>query len=63
MPYTEIHLYPDNDKYGSMDNMNRIANFIRPLQIPLYIHRNLYEGEKDFGVSKDKIIEQVSKLI
>ena len=52
----DIHLYADND----VDNykLYYIAEMLQPYQIPLTIHRNIYPGEKDFGVSMDKIIDQ-----
>lgn len=59
LPYVEFHFYPDNDKYGSNDAMNRVANILRPIQAPIYIHRNLYPGEKDFGVSLSNIKESI----
>ncbi len=63
LPYLEIHLYPDNDQYGSDWVMNDIANYIRLLEYPLYIHRNLYPGEKDFGTDISHIDERISRLI
>lgn len=62
LPYTEFHIYPDNDKFGSNRVMNNIANIMRPTGIPIYVHRNLYPGEKDFGVRPEKIKEVIMKL-
>lgn len=62
LPYVEFHYYPDNDKYGATKNMQKIADYLRPLNIPMYLHRNLFPGEKDFGVSIDKINEAVMLL-
>ena len=62
LPYTEFHFYPDNDKFGSNDRMNIVANIIAPTCSPIYIHRNLYPNEKDFGVSKEKIQESIYRL-
>lgn len=63
IPFFELHIYPDNDKSGSNEVMNRIANYIKPLiNSPIYIHRNIYPNEKDFGVSPDKIKESVILL-
>jgi hypothetical protein len=59
IPYFELHYYPDNDESGSNQVMQRIVNYMRPFNCPIYIHRNLYPGEKDFGVSMDKIKESV----
>ena len=63
IPYCNIHIYADNDKSGSNEKMNKIASAIRPLRFPLYIHRNLYNGEKDFGVSSERIKEGVIQLL
>lgn len=62
LPYVEFHFYPDNDKFGSNQVMNKVANILRPLQCPIYIHRNLYPGEKDFGVRLDHIKESIIKI-
>ena len=62
LPYVEFHYYPDNDQYGSNQNMMRVANFLKPMNIPFYIHRNLYPGEKDFGVSPDHIQESIQQV-
>ena len=42
--------------------MEKIVNVVKPFCCPIYIHRNLYPGEKDFGVSMDKIREAVIKM-
>lgn len=62
LPYVEFHFYPDNDKYGSMKNMNYIISRIPDKSIPVYIHKNDYYGEKDFGVSVERIKESVMKV-
>ena len=62
LPYVEIHLYPDNDQYGSMKAMEKINRTIAIFTMPLYIHRNMYPGEKDFGVSPDHIDEQIIQM-
>lgn len=62
LPYIELHFYPDNDKYGATKNIKKIANYFRPLNIPVYLHRNMCKGEKDFGVSIDKIDEKIILL-
>lgn len=60
--YFDLHLYPDNDNHGNDDNMIHIANLLKPYGVDVYIHRNMSPGEKDFGVCKDKIKEQVYKI-
>ena len=62
IPYFELHYYPDNDESGSNQVMNKIINVVKPFGCPIYIHRNLYPGEKDFGVSADKIKESIIKM-
>ena len=62
IPLAEFHIYPDNDKYGSTRNMRFIADYMRPLNIPVYLHRNTMEGEKDFGVTPDRIRESIELL-
>lgn len=63
LPYVEFHYYPDNDKFGSNERMYRIANLLKPIQAPFYIHRNQCYGQKDFGVSPDKIVESIEQII
>ena len=60
LPYVELHFYTDNDQKKS--EMEGIHRYLLPMNIPIYIHRNMKEGEKDFGVSKENIIESILKL-
>ena len=62
LPYIELHLYPDNDKLGSMDRMKSIARKIPDRSIPIYIHKNNFEGEKDFGVPLNRIMENTMRI-
>jgi hypothetical protein len=62
LPYVEYHIYPDNDKYASNNRIRRIADYLRPLNIPVYMHRNIYPGEKDFGVRPEHIDESIILL-
>lgn len=55
--YFNLHLYPDNDKYG--DIIEDIYNVIYPYGATLYEHRNVYPGEKDFGVPIERIFENI----
>ena len=61
IPNLVIHLYADQDidRFIIVD----LAEFIRPFGIPLYLHRNAYPGEKDFGVPIDRIVDSVEKLV
>ena len=56
----EFHIYPDADilEYTMMD----IAELIYPYHFPIYIHRNIYPGEKDFGVDITRIQESINKI-
>lgn len=57
-----IHIYSDNDK--SDKDHKKYLNRINKLWFDnIYIHRNTYNNEKDYGVPKDKIIDSYYKLI
>lgn len=60
--YIELHLYPDNDSSGSDRKINQIVQYLVPYHIPIYVHRNIMVGQKDMGVSADKIQESIIKL-
>lgn|SRR5574344_3308 len=62
LPYIELHLYPDNDQYGDNHVMEKLLYLIPDPTIPIYIHRNMYPHEKDFGVPARRIKESISKL-
>jgi hypothetical protein len=62
LPYAEFHIYPDNDKQGSNSKIKRVAEYLKPLHTPVYIHRNMFPGEKDFGVPIDRINEKVIRF-
>ena len=62
LPNTELHIYPDNDKYGTTNRIKYIMNCINDIYTPVYIHRNTYPGEKDFGISRDKIVESIQRI-
>jgi glycosyltransferase involved in cell wall biosynthesis len=44
LPYVELHFYPDNDQ--SNEVIEKIAKYVEPMLIPVYIDRNIKEGEK-----------------
>jgi hypothetical protein len=64
LPYVELHFYPDNDNLGSANQMNIVANNLKELDLsmPIYIHRNMYPNEKDFGVDPSHIQESIMRL-
>ena len=53
----EIHIYMDNDQ--SQKTIYDTSNLLRYFNIPLYIHNNAYPNEKDYGVPRDRIIDNV----
>lgn len=61
IPNLIIHLYADQDidRFVIVD----LAEFIRPFRIPLYLHRNTFPGQKDFGVPINQIRDSSEKLI
>ena len=62
LPYVELHYYPDNDKLGSNHQMDIVYQALKGLQFDMYVHRNMYPDEKDFGVTPDRIRETIRKL-
>ena len=57
--YFDLHIYPDNDKYGSQAMIDELYYLIKPYGATLYEHRNTCPNEKDFGVSSNRIIENI----
>ena len=57
----EIHYYPDRD-IPDRDIYN-IAEFFEPYGFEFYIHRNVYNGEKDFGVPANRIVDRCRKIV
>lgn len=54
-----IDLYLDNDT--NSDTYRPIAKRLYRMGIPLIFHKNQYMGEKDYGVSREKIIDKSFK--
>lgn len=56
----ELHIYIDND----IDDweIEKVYKIINPIGIDIFIHKNMYKGEKDFGVRISNIQEQITKL-
>ena len=61
LSYIEVHVYIDNDVKDYV--VTDIKNYLSVFNIPFYLHRNLKEGEKDFGVPLDRIKESIIKLL
>lgn len=57
--YFDLHVYPDNDDMGSKDMINELIDIVDPFNATLYEHRNLFPGEKDFGVPLYRINETI----
>lgn len=60
VPNINVHVYIDSDK-DNQRNINKIANSIYGLGIPLYIHRNLIG--KDMGVPVSNIKESITQIL
>lgn len=58
----EIHFYADIDEAGTKE-LNYALERLKNLRLPVYVHRNMKQGEKDFGVSLDKIEESIVKIM
>lgn len=58
--YLEVHVYLDNDIDTKI--AYKIRDHLSIYNIPLYIHRNVMSGEKDFGVRKERITEKIIQL-
>lgn len=56
----EVHIYMDNDQ--NMNQMYYISELLNYFNTPLYIHNNSYPGEKDYGVTPDRIIDNIRKI-
>ena len=52
----EFHIYIDNDV--DINTIQGINRYLKVYNIPLYVHKNIYPNEKDFGVKLSNIQEQ-----
>lgn len=60
VPNIELHIYPDNGgKEGSPWKIKQLIANIPDPGIPVFEHRNMYQGEKDFGVPRNRITERI----
>lgn len=53
-----FHIYPDNDVSNDEYDLRYIRSICKDLEYPLYIHRNTFPNEKDFGVDLSHIKEE-----
>ena len=58
--YCEVHIY--RDLGVDMNQFTHMAQILRLVNIPVYLHTNIKEGEKDYGVSPDRIIDSYIQL-
>ena len=58
----EIHLFIDNDIAGQ-HILQDLTSYIYPFNMPVYVHRNAYPGEKDFGVPLNRIKNSIERVI
>lgn len=61
IPNMAIHIYPDNDM--DRDSILDICEYMEEYKFPFYIHRNVYQGEKDFGVPLTNIQESIERIM
>lgn len=54
----EIHFYPDRDVTDN-EFYYDVLRRVELLPGDIYIHRNVFNGEKDFGVPKERIMDSV----
>ena len=57
----EIHVYADSDI--DFDTIHSIAQFVSVFNMPFYLHRNSFKGEKDFGVPTSRISETIQQIV
>ena len=55
-----MNVYPYNDLSDS--TLHFYLRRLYKLSVPVYFHRNMCDGEKDFGVCRDRISEVVYKV-
>jgi hypothetical protein len=57
----ELHAYMDND--AKEYHTELLKNNLKRYACPLYFHWNSFEGEKDFGVSNERIAEFEERIL
>lgn len=57
----EFHFYIDNDM--DINILNKLFNKLLPYQYNIFIHRNLFKEEKDFGVPANRIIDNCQQIM
>lgn len=59
--HIEFHVYVDRDVPHS--TIFKLKELAETSEVELYIHQNVYEGEKDFGVPKDRIKDNSRQIV
>jgi hypothetical protein len=57
----EVHVYVDKD-VSDREFYRIFAKSCIALPVDIYIHKNMKDGEKDYGVSIDRIIDSITPL-
>lgn len=52
-----IHIYLDNDVESSY--VHPLCDYLTDIGIPVYLHRNSFQNEKDYGVPAARIVDNV----
>ena len=47
----------------AIKKVNSMINRVRELRLPVYIHKNIMDGEKDFGVPINRISESILRVL
>lgn len=58
----EVHIYLDNDVYEDK-LIKTLINTLSVYNIPIFIHHNIFPGEKDFGVDISRINESIIQIL
>lgn len=61
IPNIIIHIYPDNDI--SSKDIQEVVNSLYTFRFKIFIHRNVFPNEKDFGVPINRINESIEEVI
>ena len=59
-PNIIIHIYPDNDVED--DKIKMYMYRFTDIGVPVYMHRNIHDGENDFGVKMSRINDRCIKI-
>lgn len=57
-----IHIYSDNDKSNEEHEKYLLSKYNKIWFDHIYIHRNIYPNEKDYGVPRDRIKDSILQI-